>query len=205
MSHEQESSRPAQAHLRHAMDLPPPRRRCRRRAGRRGRCMPIADSGRVRSPPASRCRCGTSRAAASWSFSRVAAPRMPKITSACTPSRSMSARRRVGVVGRRMPRLPSEKKPVASITSRACWCPARIFWPEDDPVPPHQPEAPPPPSWSTYGPSAPSLTYGMRSRMAAEALAVKRSGGIQGKSMWQSAEIRVKVMASPSWVGVAPS
>jgi hypothetical protein len=31
----------------------------------------------------------------------------------------------------------------------------------------------------------------MRSRSAADALAVKRSAGIQGMSMWQSAEIRV--------------
>jgi hypothetical protein len=35
----------------------------------------------------------------------------------------------------------------------------------------------------------------MRSFIAAEAFAVKRSGGIQGKSMWQSAEIRVYFMA----------
>ncbi len=41
------------------------------------------------------------------------------------------------------------------------------------------------------GPSGPSVTYGMRSRMAALALPVKRSGGIQGMSMWQSAEMRV--------------
>jgi hypothetical protein len=34
------------------------------------------------------------------------------------------------------------------------------------------------------------MTYGMRSRIAVEALAVKRSGGTQGMSMWQSAEIR---------------
>jgi len=31
----------------------------------------------------------------------------------------------------------------------------------------------------------------MRSFSAAEAFAVKRSGGIHGMSMWQSAEIRV--------------
>src|SRR5262245_20252328 len=38
----------------------------------------------------------------------------------------------------------------------------------------------------------------MRSFIAAEALAVKRSGGIHGKSMWQSAEIRVYFMALSS-------
>src|SRR5262245_60103067 len=42
-----------------------------------------------------------------------------------------------------------------------------------------------------YGPSGPSVTYGMRSLSAADALVVNRSGGIQGMSMWQSAEIRV--------------
>ena len=47
------------------------------------------------------------------------------------------------------------------------------------------------------GPSGPSATYGMRSRNAAVALAVKRSGGIQGMSMWQSAEILVYSMGSP--------
>ena len=41
------------------------------------------------------------------------------------------------------------------------------------------------------GPSGPSVTYGMRSRRAADALAVKRSGGIQGMSIWQSAEMRL--------------
>jgi hypothetical protein len=35
------------------------------------------------------------------------------------------------------------------------------------------------------------VTYGIRSRIAAEALAVNKSGGSQGMSMWQSAEIRV--------------
>src|SRR5712692_4477922 len=38
----------------------------------------------------------------------------------------------------------------------------------------------------------------MRSRRAAEAFAVKRSGGIQGMSMWQSAEILVYFIVSPS-------
>src|SRR5256885_13220713 len=46
-----------------------------------------------------------------------------------------------------------------------------------------------------YGPSGPSVTYGIRSFIAADAFAVKRSGGIQGRSMWQSAEIRVYFMA----------
>jgi hypothetical protein len=42
-----------------------------------------------------------------------------------------------------------------------------------------------------WGPSGPSVTYGIRSFIAADAFEVKRSGGIQGRSMWQSAEIRV--------------
>src|SRR5262249_41263245 len=49
-----------------------------------------------------------------------------------------------------------------------------------------------------YGPSGPSVTYGMRSFMEADAFAVNRSGGIQGRSMWQSAEIRVWRMDCPS-------
>jgi hypothetical protein len=39
------------------------------------------------------------------------------------------------------------------------------------------------------GPWRPSTTYGMRSRIAAEAFVVKRSGGSQQRSTWQSAEI----------------
>src|SRR5216684_6438221 len=39
------------------------------------------------------------------------------------------------------------------------------------------------------GPFGPSVTWGMRSRRPVEALAVKRSGGNQHRSMWQSAEI----------------
>src|SRR3989442_14889788 len=39
------------------------------------------------------------------------------------------------------------------------------------------------------GPVGPSLTKGMRSRIAADALDANRSGGSQQRSMWQSAEI----------------
>jgi len=39
------------------------------------------------------------------------------------------------------------------------------------------------------GPFGPSVTYGILSGMPAEALAVKRSGGSQMRSRWQSAEI----------------
>jgi hypothetical protein len=42
-----------------------------------------------------------------------------------------------------------------------------------------------------YGPSGPSVTNGMRSLSAADEFDVKRLGGIQGRSMWQSAEILV--------------
>ena len=41
------------------------------------------------------------------------------------------------------------------------------------------------------GPSGPSVTKGIRSFVAAEAFEVNRSAGSQGRSMWQSAEIRV--------------
>src|SRR4029077_4231648 len=40
------------------------------------------------------------------------------------------------------------------------------------------------------GPSGPATTYGMRSFIAAVAFLVKRSSGIHGMSMWQSADIR---------------
>src|SRR3989442_14052281 len=39
------------------------------------------------------------------------------------------------------------------------------------------------------GPLGPSLTYGMRSFIAADAFVVKRSGGSQQRSTWQSAEM----------------
>src|SRR6266498_3937776 len=78
-----------------------------------------------------------------------------------------------------------------------------MYFCPDGPTPPHSPKEAP--FFEVHvGPSGPSVTYGMRSRRDALALPVKRSGGIQGMSIWQSAEIRVKVMASPSWVGVAP-
>jgi hypothetical protein len=41
------------------------------------------------------------------------------------------------------------------------------------------------------GPLGPSVTYGMRSFSAAAAFDVKRSGGSQQRSTWQSAEILV--------------
>src|SRR5262245_53353928 len=46
-------------------------------------------------------------------------------------------------------------------------------------------------------PSGPSATYGIRSRSAAEALLVKRSGGSQHRSTWQSAEIAVYCIVKP--------
>jgi hypothetical protein len=50
------------------------------------------------------------------------------------------------------------------------------------------------PNWAPFfdtqmGPLGPSVTKGMRSRIAAVALAVKRSGGSQMRSRWQSAEM----------------
>src|SRR4029450_1903554 len=52
--------------------------------------------------------------AASWWPRRDAAPRMPKSTSAWTPSRSMSFTRRCGSPGRRIPFLPSAQRPGAA-------------------------------------------------------------------------------------------
>src|SRR5512144_343106 len=78
-----------------------------------------------------------------------------------------------------------------------------MYFCPDGPTPPHSPKEAP--FFDVHvGPSGPSVTYGMRSRREGLALPVKRSGGIHGMSMWQSAEIRVKVMASPSSVNVAP-
>jgi hypothetical protein len=48
-----------------------------------------------------------------------------------------------------------------------------------------------PPFFVTHiGPFGPSVTYGIRSRSAGVARLVKRSGGSQQRSRWQSAEIR---------------
>src|SRR4029450_730977 len=44
------------------------------------------------------------------------------------------------------------------------------------------------------GPSSLSTTYGMRSFSSREAIDVNRSGGIQGRSRWQSAEMRLYCM-----------
>src|ERR1700704_1904592 len=45
-----------------------------------------------------------------------------------------------------------------------------------------------------FGPSSVSMTNGMRSFMSRGAIDVNRSGGIQGMSRWQSAEIRLYCM-----------
>ena len=45
------------------------------------------------------------------------------------------------------------------------------------------------------GPRGPSFVYGIRSLRAAEAFDVKRSGGSQQRSRWQSAEIMSYFMA----------
>ena len=65
-----------------------------------------------------------------------------------------------------------------------------MYFPPVDPVPPTSPIAAPF-FVVQRGPSGPSVTYGIRSFMAAEAFAVKRSSGSHGMSMWQSAEILV--------------
>src|ERR1700681_3611960 len=78
-----------------------------------------------------------------------------------------------------------------------------MYFCPDGPTPPQRPKDAP--FFDVQvGPSGPPVKKGMRSRKAALAVPVKRSGGSQGMSMWQSAEIRVRVMASPSWVSVRP-
>src|SRR4029077_11818409 len=47
-----------------------------------------------------------------------------------------------------------------------------------------------------WGPSGPSATYGIRSRICREASDVNNSGGIHGMSRWQSAEIRLYCIGS---------
>src|ERR1700704_3402354 len=51
------------------------------------------------------------------------------------------------------------------------------------------------PLWAVhFGPSSVSTTNGMRSFISREAIDVNRSGGIQGMSRWQSAEMRLYCM-----------
>src|SRR5258705_5926655 len=79
------------------------------------------------------------------------------------------------------------------------WCWLVLYLGPKGPTPFRRPKEPPFRAVQ-YGPSGPSFTKGMRSLSAAEALAVKRSVGIQGRSRWQSAEMRVYLMdgSSPS-------
>src|SRR3989441_5995066 len=57
-----------------------------------------------------------------------------------------------------------------------------------DPIPHARPSAAP--FFVTHaGPRGPSITYGIRSLSAEAAFDVKRSGGSQHRSRWQSAEI----------------
>src|SRR5262249_46397682 len=77
-------------------------------------------------------------------------------------------------------------------TSTRWFCPGTYFVPVE-PIPPTSPNGAP--FFVVHcAPSGPSTTYGIRSFMSAEAFDVKRSGGSQGMSIWQSAEIRVECM-----------
>ncbi len=69
------------------------------------------------------------------------------------------------------------------------WCLPASYLDPAGPTPPQRPKLVPFRAVQNR-PSGPSLTKGMRSLSTAEAFAVNRSGGIQGRSMWQSAEIR---------------
>src|SRR5436190_511903 len=52
------------------------------------------------------------------------------------------------------------------------------------------------------GPFGPSMTWGMRSFIAADALLVNRSGGSQIRSTWPSAEITSYFMGLSSWTSI---
>src|SRR5207245_2184409 len=56
---------------------------------------------------------------------------MPNMTSASTPSRSMSAILSSGSAGRRMPLRPSAKRPVDAMTSTRWFCPGTYFCPAE--------------------------------------------------------------------------
>src|SRR6266404_8394375 len=109
------------------------------------------------------------------------------MTSASTPSRSMSLIRRCGSLQRRMSRLPSSYIPVSAILSTRWFCPGTKGAPPG-PTPFLSPKLAP--FLATHcGPCGPSSTYGMRSFNSRDASDTKRSGGIHGMSRWQSAEI----------------
>ena len=114
---------------------------------------------------------------------------MPKITSASTPSRSMSLARRCGSLTRRMSFAPSANRPVSAMMSTRRFWPGTSFAPLG-PTPFFRPKLAP--LLVTHiGPSGPSVTYGMRSFSSRDAFSVNRVGGIHGMSRWQSAEIRL--------------
>src|SRR5262249_41625656 len=79
---------------------------------------------------------------------------------------------------------------VDAITSTRSCLPGTCFVPEA-PTPPAIPNLTPFFATHHRSPSGPSATYGMRSFKACGAWDVKRSGGSQIRSRWQSAEIRL--------------
>src|SRR5258708_33150148 len=81
------------------------------------------------------------------------------------------------------------------MTSTRAWLPGTNFWPEG-PTPFTRPKLAPFLAVQR-GPSGPSTTKGMRSFIACGASATNRSGGIHGKSRWQSAEILRYCMVPP--------
>src|SRR6267154_513067 len=124
--------------------------------------------------------------AASGSFSRPLAPKIPYSTSACTPSRSWSFSRRSTSVRRRTPFLPSSKRPVEAMRSERWMTPGTYSRPAE-PMPFIRPNLAPL-ALTHSGPFGPSMTWGMRSFIAAQALLVNRSGGSQIRSTCPSAE-----------------
>ena len=79
-------------------------------------------------------------------------------------------------------------EPVAAMRS-ARWILPGTYWRPAEPMPFIMPRLAP--RFVVHiRPFGPSVTCGIRSRSAAEALVVKRSGGSQQRSTWQSAEIR---------------
>src|SRR5262245_43621947 len=94
-----------------------------------------------------------------------------------------------------MPLRPASYSPVSAMRSARCCLPGSYFRPAE-PTPATSPNEAP--LRATHSlPFGPSPTNGMRSLSSCVASEVKRSGGSQIMSRWQSAEIRLYCMASP--------
>src|SRR5260370_32046850 len=88
-----------------------------------------------------------------------------------------------------MPLTPASYSPVSAMRSARCCLPGSYFRPAE-PTPATSPKEAPLRATHSF-PFAPSLTNGIRSLSSRDDSAVKRSGGNQIMSRWQSAEIRL--------------